>query len=180
MRNKYNLEIEIPEGVNCEIVDKTMTCKKDGIELKKSISIPRTKIEIKEKKIIFNCIRANKKDISIIKTNASHIKNLLKGVEEKFVYELEICHVHFPMTVKVQGDEVVISNFLGEKINRVAKILEGVEVEIKGNKVTVSSRDIQKAGQTAANLEKSSKVPDKDRRIFQDGIFMTSKPGGAI
>lgn len=180
MRQKHILKIEVPEGVTCEILGRTIKCKKGDVELEREIFIPKTKMILKENKVIFDCEKANKKDVAIIKTNASHVMNLFKGLEEKFVYELEVCNVHFPMTVKVQGNEVVINNFLGEKVNRIAKILENVEVEISGNKVTVSGNNIEKTGQTAANIEKASKVPKKDRRIFQDGIFMTSKPGGAI
>ena len=84
------------------------------------------------------------------------------------------------MTVKVEGNKINISNFLGEKIDRTAKIVPGVNVEIKGSKITVSGPDIEKTGQTAANIENAARVPKKDKRIFQDGIFMTSKPGGAI
>ena len=180
MKKKYEYEIEIPEGINCEFAEGNLVCKKGNTELKKDIAVPGTKMHLKDSKIVFTCNKANKKDIAIIKANAAHIKNMFGGLQEKFVYEMEICNVHFPMNVRVQDKELVISNFLGEKINRMAKIIEGADVEIKGNKIIVSSADVEKAGQTAANIEKASKVPKKDRRIFQDGIFITSKPGRDI
>ena len=180
MRKKYTLEIEVPEGIGCEFVEGTLKCKKREKELQKEISILGASLKVEGNKISIVCEKANKKDIAIIKANEGHIKNMFAGIEEDFVYELEICNVHFPMTVKAEGDKITISNFLGEKIDRVAKIISGVEVEIKGSKIIVSGSDIEKTGQTAANIEKAAKVPNKDRRIFQDGIFMTIKPGGAI
>jgi large subunit ribosomal protein L6 len=104
------------------------------------------------------------------------VKNMVKGASEDFVYELEICNVHFPMQVKVDGQSVRIKSFLGEKVDRIAKILPNVKVEVKGNKIEIKSGDVEAAGQTAANIEKSTKVRNRDRRIFQDGIFITHKP----
>ena len=180
MRKKYTLEIEVPEGATCEFVDGTLKCKKGEKELEKEISILGTTLSVEGNKIVIVCEKANKKNIAIIKSHEGHIKNLFAGLEENFVYELEVCNVHFPMTVKAEGDKITISNFLGEKIDRTAKIVSGVNVEIKGQKITVSGPDIEKTGQTAANIENAARVPKKDKRVFQDGIFMTSKPGGAI
>tara|TARA_Y100000310_G_C20690057_1_gene821653 strand:+ start:2350 stop:2892 length:543 start_codon:yes stop_codon:yes gene_type:complete len=180
MRNKFEISLDLPEGVECSVEGKMVKLKKGDVESRKEVSIPRTSVESKGGKITLKCEKANKKDISYIKTNYTHLKNMLKGLDEKYIYEMEICHVHFPMNVKTEGNKVIINNFLGEKINREAKINEGVEVEIKGNVVTVSGNNIEKTGQTAANIEKASRVPNKDRRVFQDGIFITSKPGGKI
>jgi len=77
----------------------------------------------------------------------------------------------------VEGDEIIIKNFLGEKIPRKAKILPNTSVEIKSNQIIVSSSNIEFAGQTAANIERATKIKKRDRRIFQDGIFIIEKPG---
>lgn len=177
MRKKFNLEVKIPEEISCEFADGNFICRKGNSEIKRFIWMPRTKIKLENDKIIFSCEKANKKDISMIKSNVAHLKNLFIGLNDKFTYEMEICNVHFPMNVKVQNDMLIINNFLGEKSDRKAKIIEGVNVEIKGNNVIITSADLEKAGQTAANIEKASRVAKKDRRIFQDGIFITLKPG---
>ena len=116
----------------------------------------------------------------MIKTNASHVRNMFSGLDKKFEYELEIVHVHFPITVKNDNNKLIISNFIGEKVARVATILPGIDVNVKGQKITVSGHDLEKTGQTAANIEKATKISKRDRRVFQDGIYITAKPGGPI
>ena len=180
MRSQYKLNLEIPEGVECEFSDGTLKCKKGELSSEKKLPLQRSRLKISGNSIEISCEKANKKDKAIAKTCSAHIQNTFKGLGEKFTYELEICHVHFPITAKVEGNKVVINNFLGEKVNRIAKITDEAKVEIKGQKVSVTSHDIEKAGQTAANIEKAARAPKKDRRVFQDGIFITSKPGGEI
>jgi large subunit ribosomal protein L6 len=41
--------------------------------------------------------------------------------------------------------------------------------------VTVSGSDREKVGQTAANIEMACKIKKRDRRVFQDGIYIVSK-----
>ena len=178
MKRQYNEEINIPEKVSCEFDSSTniLKCRGKDIELSRIVSLPKTTIKIESNLIKFFCEKGDRKIISAIKSNIAHIKNMFKGFGKKFAYKLEICHVHFPMSVKVDGDKLLISNFLGEKKPRMAKILPGTEIEVKGNEITVSSYDIEKAGQTAANIEKTVKVPKKDRRVFQDGIFIKDRP----
>ena len=73
--------------------------------------------------------------------------------------------------------EVIIKNMLGEKTPRIQKVSDRVEIEIKMPKITIKSYDLEAAGQTAADLEKMSKIRNRDRNKFQDGIFITKKPG---
>jgi large subunit ribosomal protein L6 len=177
MKKEIIESIDIPEGVSCEISGNKFSCNKGASNLSISIDIPKTTIQIKDQKVIFSCNKGGKKEYKIVKSYLAHIKNLFEGINKKFVYKLEACNLHFPMTLKVDKDVLLINNFLGEKVPRRAKILPGVEIEIKGLKIFLSSSSKTSAGQTAANIEKATKIRFRDRRIFQDGIFITEKPG---
>ena len=176
MKKTFETRIAIPSGINCKISENSINCSKGGTQINRLLGLPNIKVEVSGNEMILSSNKANKKEISKILSQVAHIKNIFLGLNERFVYELEICNVHFTITVKIEGSKFVINNFLGEKIPRVAKILSDVEIKVEGSKIKIMSANIESAGQTAANLEKASRVRNKDRRIFQDGIFITKKP----
>ena len=176
MKKAYEVRVEITDGVTCKVAGNKVHFSKGGVQTDRTIDIPGAEMEVSGNEFIISSKKSNKKDISKIRSQLAHVKNILLGLNERFVYELEVCNVHFPMTVKIDGSRLVINNFLGEKVPRSANILPGVEIKIDGSKIKLMSADIEKAGQTAANIEKASRVRNKDRRIFQDGIFITKKP----
>ncbi len=178
MRQKISEQLEIPAGITCEFANNMLKCKKDSVAVTRKVEVPCMTISIKDNRITVECESGNKNDFKTIKSHIAHIKNIFSGLQKEYVYKLEACNVHFPMTLKAEGNRVVISNFLGEKTPRFAEILPGVKVDIKGQKITVASADKEAAGHTASNLEKATKIKNRDRRIFQDGIFLTERPGG--
>ena len=121
------------------------------------------------------------------KTNAtagtfeSHVRNMFHGVLEGWEYEMEVFYSHFPMQVTVEGDEVVIENFLGETAPRRTEVHGDTDVEVSEEQVTLQGPDIEAVGQTAADIEQLTRVQEKDVRVFQDGVYITDKPnrGGA-
>lgn len=177
MRHEVRTEIEIPAGIHCEIAGRILKCKKDAHELIRDFTSPVISTKIEGNKIIFHCAKGNKGQYKIAQSYVKHAGNMFIGLEKKYIYKLQSANVHFPMTLKVAGENLEISNFLGEKLVRKARILPHVTVEIKGQEITVSSHNKESAGHTVANIEKATKIRNRDRRIFQDGIYLVSRPG---
>lgn len=180
MKKEIFEKIKIPEGIEVEVNGTNVVVKGKNGKNDRSFSLANLEMEKKGDEIIIGSKKAAKKEKMRMYTIIAHIKNMIKGVEEKFEYTLKICFSHFPITVEIKGKEALIKNFLGEKVARKAKIPEGAEVEIKGDIITIRSHNIETAGQAAANLETATRIPKRDRRVFQDGIFITSKCGEEI
>jgi large subunit ribosomal protein L6 len=172
--------VEIPEGVEVIVSGGKVSVKGNGKEIVRDFDAGKVSMAVKGGKFILEVKGATRRESKMIGTIWAHLKNMIKGVGEDFVYTLEVANVHFPMNVKVEGEKVVVKSFLGETTAREVRIMPNVKVDIKGNQISVSSYDIEAAGQTAANLEKATKLTGRDRRIFQDGIFITEKPGRKI
>ena len=81
------------------------------------------------------------------------------------------------MNVSLEKEKLIIKNFLGEKTPRTAKIPKGVELDINRDLITIKSVDKELAGQAAANLESATKITKRDRRVFQDGLYIINKNG---
>lgn len=177
MKHEMTETLQIPSDVNCTYSHGVLKCSKDGAEVSRRLSYPLVDIQVKDGSVVLETKRGNKNQNKAIRSMVAHINNLFRGLDEPFTYELEAVNVHFPMTLKVEGSTLIINNFLGEKKQRKAKIVKNVKVDIKGTKITVTSPDREAAGQTAANFERATKVANRDRRIYQDGIFITAKPG---
>jgi len=97
-------------------------------------------------------------------------------VTEGWEYSMEVFYSHFPMQVSVDGDEIVIENFLGEKAPRRTPVRGDTDVSVDGEELSISGPDIEDVGQTAADIEQLTRVSDKDTRVFQDGVYITETP----
>jgi len=171
-------EIVIPQDVEIDIGD-VITVKKKNHVVKKRLSFPTVSIVKKESKIVIEPKKFTKNEKTIINTFKAHLLNMIKGVQEPYVYKVQICSSHFPMAVTMEGKKLVVKNFFGEKVPRKADILENVDVKIEGDMITITSPDMELAGQTAANFEQCTRITNRDRRIFQDGLWITDKAEGS-
>ncbi len=171
------IDVDIPEGASVEIGENSITAKGEKGELSKTLKTGKIKVSKKDSKIVLFSESNRRKDLSLLGTLRGDIKNVVHGVSDGIEYKLRIVYSHFPMSVKVQGNKVMIENFLGEKHPRKADILEGVNVDIKGQNVTVSGIDKENVAQTAANMEQATKIKNLDPRVFQDGCYIVEKDG---
>lgn len=177
---KLTETITIPQGCTFTNDKKIITVKGPKGELTRAMPDKKIKIDIKGNELHLLYENATKREKRMLFTTKAHIKNLLKGVQEGFTYKLKICSGHFPMNVTIKGDAFEIKNFIGEKVPRTLKLKTGATVKISGDEITVEALNKEIAGQTAGSIEKLTRRPGFDKRIFQDGIYITEKDGKKI
>jgi large subunit ribosomal protein L6 len=165
-------ELTIPENVKVEVQNKHVKVSGPKGELTREFKyFFDVKIEKKDNKIVVTSSSDIKKVRAITGTIIAHINNMTRGVTEGYTYKLKVIYSHFPITVKVEGSDVQIHNFLGEKVPRIAKILGSTKIEVKGQDIILTGPDKEDVGQTSANIEQACRITKYDRRIFQDGIY---------
>ena len=168
-------QVTIPDSITASIENDNLKIKGAKGELSRVFSHPKISLKINGKAVEINCKNARRKEKALTGTYAAHIRNMIKGVNEGYVYKMKTVFSHFPIKTSVEGNDFIIQNFLGERSPRKAKILNGVTVEIKGEDITVLGIDKENVGQTVANIERATKVRKRDIRVFQDGIYKITK-----
>jgi large subunit ribosomal protein L6 len=168
------LNVKIPDNVKVTIDNNIIHVKGEKGELTKYFSHPKIEIKINNNVLEIHCRDIRRKEKAIMGTISAHINNMIKGVTKGFEYKMKTVYSHFPIKTVVEGNRFIIQNFLGERSPRSVEILPGVTVEIKGEYVTLKGIDKEKLGQTAANIERATKVKNRDIRIFQDGVYLVS------
>jgi len=179
MKQDFEEKIEIPDGIQVT-GNNHVTVKGPKGELKRSFNFPGVEVKVTAKEIIVTAKKATKREKKIIYTYLAHLRNMLNGVQEPWIYKLKVCASHFPMNVSVSGKEFIVKNFLGEKVPRKMIIKEGVTVKVDGKDVLVESIDKELAGNTASEIELLTVIRGRDLRVFQDGIYITEKAGKPI
>ena len=168
-------KLEVPEGIKVKYENGMISTAGKLGEVSKKLMHPDVQISVSEKEILLSSMLENRSAKKILKTYISIMKNMFEGVQNGYTYMLKIIYVHFPITAKVQDDKFIIENFLGERSPRKANIIQGASVKIDKQDVIVTGIDLDAVSQTAGNIERATRIVAKDRRVFQDGIYITKK-----
>lgn len=172
----YEKEIEIPKGVTAEVEKNKVKISGPKGQLERAFKgLYGIKVELAAGKLKVSSESERRKTKALIGTVIAHVRNMIKGVTTGYTYKLKVIYSHFPVTVKIEGDKILIQNFLGERIPRVAKIVGDVKVEAKGADITVSGINKEDVGLMAGRLEQCTRIKGKDRRVFTDGVYIISK-----
>ena len=169
--------VDIPDGVDVQIEGTILKVSGPKGKLERDFWYPNIKVEKVDSSIKVDTTIQRKRQKAILGTFTSHIKNMINGVTEGFEYRLKIVYSHFPIQVKTAESYVLIANFLGERKDRKAKIVGESKVKIEGDEVVVTGINKEEVGQTAANIEQTTKISRFDPRVFQDGIYIIVKGG---
>lgn len=167
--------VKLPEGFTATYEDGVLKIGDGSNKLEKNLGHALVDVETTNDEITFEAAR-DKKDVhSITGTYKAHAENMIQGLQEDYVYEMKGVYAHFPMTIKKQGNEIHIENFMGERYPRKIDIMDGVDVQVNGEDLEISGPDKDKVGQTAARIEQACKKGNRDPRTFQDGVYITKK-----
>lgn len=168
--------VEIPEGVSASIDGDTVTITGPKGSVSRDFASARHDIFQEGGALIVRIDVPRRKERALAGTWNAHLNNMVKGVTDGFTYTLKALYSHFPMTLAVQGNKLIVNNYFGERVPRSANILAGVDVKVQNKtEIVVSGIDKEAVGQTAANIERSTTVKKRDRRVFQDGIYLIEK-----
>jgi large subunit ribosomal protein L6 len=174
-------EIELPDDVSASLDHLDLTVEGPNGSVTRRLWYPDVSVSVDGDAVAVESEANDAKTTATVGTFRSHVQNMVHGVTEGWEYQMTVLYSHFPMQVDVEGDEVVIDNFLGERSPRRTEIRGDTEVEIDGEDLVLRGPDKEAVGQTAADIEQLTRVKDKDTRVFQDGVYITQKPskGGA-
>ena len=169
--------VELPEGVNASVAENgDVTINGENGSLMRNFTHSRLELHQQGNGLLVRIDIPRRKEKALAGTWNAHLNNMVKGVSEGFTYRLKAVYSHFPMNLKVESSELVVNKYFGEKIPRRAKIVGAVTVKVENKtEVVVSGHDKEQVGQTAANIERCCSIKNRDRRVFQDGIYLVAK-----
>jgi large subunit ribosomal protein L9e len=121
-----------------------------------------------------------RRDLACVRTVCSHMTNMATGVTKGYRYKMRSVYAHFPINCNITdgGSNIEIRNFLGEKFVRRVGMKGGVEVRASGkqkDELILDGNDIENVSLSAALIQQSTTVKNKDIRKFLDGIYVSQK-----
>lgn len=174
--NEYISTLEIPEGISVTLEERTISVKGKLGTIKKDFTKLPAFLTIENNSVKIEPYGTRRKDFAISKTAQSIINNMIKGVQNGYKYKMKIVFAHFPITVKVKDGKVHVENFFGERKARISKIVgDSTKVSIEGEDLVITGPHLEHVSQTAANIELSTRVKNKDQRVFLDGVYVYSR-----
>lgn len=165
--------IEIPEKTEVTVEGNLITVKGPLGELKRKFNKFVT-IEAAEGFVTVKPVDESIESKAFWGTFASHIKNMIKGVNEEYKKELIIEGVGY--RAAVQGDKIVLNVGFSHPVE--LKLPEGVKAEVEKEKISVSGIDKEAVGEFAATIRAQKKPePYKGKGIRYSDEIIRRKEG---
>ncbi len=173
-------EVVLPDGATASVSGRVVTLKGPKGETSRKITATVLSVAVSGNKVLLESGSGSKKEKKLIESMRAHVVNMIRGVTEGHIYKMKVCFTHFPITVTVTGNQLLVKNFLGEKTPRKVELSSNVKVKAEGADITIESSDKEAAGKTAAAIEQATKRANYDTRVFGDGIYITLKDSKEI
>jgi len=174
--------IKIPAGVTVTVKGRFVSVKGPRGALTKDLKHLNLDLRVDNKKKTFTAVRwfGKRADLATINTALALVRNMITGVTKGFRYKLRFASAHFPINVSVEGQEVEIRNFLGEKRVRRQHVPKGIkvyrtDVKVTKDELVLEGNNVEEVSQEAARIHQLCLVKNKDIRKFLDGIYVQTK-----
>ncbi len=165
--------IAIPEKTIATYATGVITVKGPLGELTKNLR-PEIEVTIENNTIVLIPKRQSLDILALWGTYASHIKNMLEGVNKLYEKKLIVEGIGFKSDIK--GKEIHLALGFSHPIVRV--IPEGLKVIAEKNIITVSGIDVEKVGQFVAQIRALKKPePYKGKGIRYNDEVIRRKQG---
>lgn len=177
----FSLErvIEVPDKVTATLIPT-----RDGQEI--HIEGPKGKLTRVFNRLQVNLIQekntlkirkyfGSKSEASMVGTIAGHIQNMITGVTKGFTYKVQIITSHFPATVEVQKEILLIKNLYGRRDPIRVPVDPSITTKVEGDLVIFTGINKEKVAQAATRLAESTRLRGKrgkDPTVFQDGLYV--------
>lgn len=195
-----NQSVKIPKGVSAKVDARIVTIRGPRGKLTRDFRHLAMDVRmVNRKKVLVEKWFGSKKEIAAVRTVCSHIENMIKGesqcyikrgtfqelrfvsgVTKGFQYKMRAVHAHFPINCVISENNslIEIRNFLGEKHIRRVRMQPGVTVvnsPKQKDELVLEGNDIEAVSLSAALIQQSTTVKDKDIRKFLDGLYVSEK-----
>ncbi|XKT74715.1 MAG: 50S ribosomal protein L6 [Patescibacteria group bacterium UBA2163] len=165
--------IAIPEKTSVSLTGNVLTVKGPLGELSRPVH-DAVEVTIGDNDVAVAPKNNSKLARSLWGTFASHIINMITGVNEKYSKQLEVRGVGY----KVELNGKVLKLVVGFSHPVEMPIPDGLEVAVEKSTITVSGIDKEQVGQFAANVRATKKPePYKGKGIRYVGEYVRQKQG---
>ncbi len=170
------MKIDFKEPIKVSLEGQRVTLSKEDKSESEAFRCKDIEFSLEGNSLVLQGHNDKKKTNSIMRTVRKKLENIVIGLNQGYEYKMKVVFSHFPMNIQVSGSHVIINNFAGEKKPRKALIVgKNTKAQVKGKDIIITGSNREHVGQTAANLEKTTKMKKKDLRVFQDGIYLVKK-----
>lgn len=165
--------IILPAGTEAKVDGTTVTVKGKLGELSRTVK-PVVTVTVEGNTVTLAPKNEELETLALWGTYASHVNNMVKGVNEEYVKKLLIEGVGYKAAV--QGDKLVLNIGFSHPVNM--SIPKGIKCEVEKNQITISGIDKEVVGEFAATIRAQKKPePYKGKGIRYEDEIIRRKEG---
>ncbi len=165
--------VTIPEKTEVSVADNTVSVKGPLGTLSKPFH-KAVKVAIEGNEVVVTPSNTSKQSRALWGTYASHIKNMVQGVNQAFEKKLVVEGIGYRVNLSGKNLELIV----GYSHPVILEVPEGITVTVEKNNMTIAGSDKESVGQFAAEIRAKKKPePYKGKGIRYEDEVVRRKQG---